>query len=124
MRQDRFLGISFCSRNQFVLDRALSGDFNRIVDVKRLFKSMSPTTRSSKLRMLLKELLIFLTQVEVSGGPADILTVGGAVPLRQLIHNMKHLRRPRVRHGNNHASEIKILRLGADHGRGGEHERY
>src|SRR5262252_8510077 len=124
MRQDRFLGIRLCSRNQFVLDRALRGDFNRIIDVKRLFKSMSPTTRPSKFRMLLKEVLIFLTQVEVSGGPADILAVAGAVPLRQLIHNMKHLRRPRVRHGNNDASEIKILSLGADHGMDGEHEGY
>src|SRR5215475_10685450 len=107
MRQDCFLGIRLRSRKQFVLDRALRGDFNRIVDVKRLFKSMPPTTRSSKLRMLLKELLIFLTQVEVSGGPAHILTVGGAVPLRQLIHNVKHLRRARIRHGNNDASEIE-----------------
>src|SRR2546422_9905840 len=124
MQQDCFLGIRFGSRNQFALDRALRCDFNRTVDVKRLFKSMSPTTRSSKLRMLLKQLLIFLTQVEVFGGPADIMMVGRAVPLRQLIHNVKYLRRPRVRYRNNDASKIKILGLGATRGRNGEHERY
>ena len=92
--QNVFFGCCLLRQEEFGFDRFRCGHFNGIVNHKSLFEPMLPAACAPQLGMLLKQPLIILIQFEMPGSPAAILFVRVLIPLRELIDDMKHLRRP------------------------------
>jgi hypothetical protein len=67
---------------------------DRIVHIEGLLKSVSPAPRTPKGRMLARPLAVLLIKIQLTGSPTPILAMTGVIPLRELIDDMKNLRRP------------------------------